>query len=442
MARTALLAFAIFVGLGAVSFVGGTVIPASNGLRYGFPSYYTSSRLVLEREWGPEVYRNAWFSDRSRDLTGGTVAEIYRPNTPMMSLLALPVAWLDVFKARRVWLLADLLLIVATVVALFAALPALRFPLRAAVFIGLCLWWAPLRETVSLGQAYALMLALQAVALWAIVRDRPAVAGIAIGAAVATKLAALPLLLVLAVRGTWRTAVAAGAMVLGLAVLTVGFAHADSWSRWAQVLGEDVLHPPASQSVTAYQSASSFFAHLFATDVLWNPGPVAELPWLATILGVAAVAIALGATVWLGRRGRTDATVAAAVAAGVLVLGLAQEYHFAMLLVPAAVALARWFDEPGRPALDGLWLALALALLAAPLPYEDPVLSVGWAALLAYPRLYGAWLLWGWLIRELWRDRLPAAAPHGRAGAARLDARRHRERRPRRTRWPTSSSSS
>ena len=77
----ATLAFAIFVGLGAVSFVGSTVIPASDGLRYGFPAYYTSSRLALEGDWGPDVYDNAWFSDRSREMTGGEVAEIYRPNT-------------------------------------------------------------------------------------------------------------------------------------------------------------------------------------------------------------------------------------------------------------------------------------------------------------------------------------------------------------------------
>lgn len=409
---TATIAFAIFVGLGAVSFVGGTVIPASDGLRFGFPAYYTSSRLVLEREWGPAVYDNAWFSERTRDLTDGTVAEIYRPNTPMMSLLALPIAWLDIAKARRVWLVVDLALVVLTIAALLAALPALRSPPRAAVLIGLCLWWGPLRETVSLGQAYALMLALQAVALWAVVRDRRSVAGVAIGAAVAAKLVGFPLLLVLAVRGTTRSVVVAGATVLALAVLTVGFAHADSWTRFIEVLVADALTPPASQSVTAYQSASSFFAHLFAADAIWNPGPVTDLPWLATILGVAATALVLGVTLYLGRTGRADTAVGAAVAAGVLVLGLAQEYHFAMLLIPAAVALARWFSSAPRPMIDGLWLALALALLAAPLPYEDPVLTVGWTALLAYPRLYGAWLLWGWLVREMWTERRVGIEAH------------------------------
>ena len=76
-----------------------------------------------------------------------------------------------------------------------------------------------------------------------------------------------------------------------------------------------------------------------------------------------------------------------------------------MLLVPAVVSLARWLETSERRVLDIAWLALAFFLLAAPLPYKDPTLADGWIALLAYPRLYGAWLLWAWLIRDLWLDR-------------------------------------
>ena len=38
-------------------------------LRFGFPAYYVSSRLVLEGDWGPAVYDDAWFRnspDRAR----------------------------------------------------------------------------------------------------------------------------------------------------------------------------------------------------------------------------------------------------------------------------------------------------------------------------------------------------------------------------------------
>jgi hypothetical protein len=218
--------------------------------------------------------------------------------------------------------------------------------------------------------------------------------------AVATKLAAVPLLLVLAVRGSIRAVAVAMATVLALAALTVGFAGADGWLGFGRALVADVVHPPSSLSVTAYQSATGFFGHLLTVDATWNPAPIAELPWLALVATLVATGVALSVTLWIGRSAPADLGVAIAVACGVLVLNLAQEYHFAMLLVPAAVALARWFEAPDRRPIDGLWLALGLALLAAPVAYESPGLADGWLALLAYPRLYGAWLLWAWLVRE------------------------------------------
>jgi hypothetical protein len=44
------------------------------------------------------------------------------------------------------------------------------------------------------------------------------------------------------------------------------------------------------------------------------------------------------------------------------------------------------------------------------LPYRDAALDDGWLALLAYPRVYGAWLLWAWLAREIGRDRTSVGA--------------------------------
>ena len=206
----------------------------------------------------------------------------------MASLLAIPIASLDIETARRIWLAADLALIVVTIVVLIAALPVLRSPPRILAVIALCLSWAPLRETVSLGQAYALMLALQAVALWAVVHGRSSTAGVAVGAAVAAKLAAVPVLLLLAVRGSFRSVVVALGTAVILAGLTVGFAGLDGWSRFIGVLGDDVFRPPPSVAVTAFQSTTGLFMHLFAPDPQWNPGAVATLPALATAVALVA----------------------------------------------------------------------------------------------------------------------------------------------------------
>jgi hypothetical protein len=76
-----------------------------------------------------------------------------------------------------------------------------------------------------------------------------------------------------------------------------------------------------------------------------------------------------------------------------------------MLWLPAVIALARVVEDAQR---RGPWwvvtLVAAVVLLAAPWPYEDPRWS-GWLLPLAYPRLIGAWVLWAWLIGDLWRGR-------------------------------------
>jgi hypothetical protein len=202
-----------------------------------------------------------------------------------------------------------------------------------------------------------------------------------VGIAVATKLAAVPLLLMLAVRGSTRAVALAGLTILMAAVLTLGFAGADGWLGFGRALVADVVQPPASLTVTAYQSATGFFGHLLTVDRVWNPAPIAVVPGLAALLTIAATAVALSLTLWVGRAASATIAVGAAVACGVLVLNLAQEYHFAMLLVPAAVALARWFEVPRRRALDG------------------------------------AWLLWAWLVREGWPARAPAVVERVGAGA-------------------------
>jgi hypothetical protein len=428
----------------AVSYVLQSVAPAYGDLRYGFPAYYTASRVVLDGEPWPRIYDDAWFFERSLQLTDGRVGELFRPNPPTAALLAMPVAGLDVETARRIWLLLDVLLVGLAIAALLAALPSLRSPPRAAALVALCLAWAPLRETVAIGQAYALVLALSAISLWAIVGDRHAVAGISVGLSGVLKLASIPLFVLLVVRGAWRSVVVAAGTAVVLAAVTLPFAGVEGWAAFARSLAGDFAGRPASLAVTAYQSATGLFQHLAAPDPAWNPGAIVSWPVAAEVASTTVSVVAIVATMWLGRRGGAALSVAAAVALGVLVLHVAQEYHFAVLLVPAAVAAARWFDGQDRGVIGSIWLGASLVLLAAPLPYKDPALADGWVALLAYPRLYGAWLLWGWLIRALWRERrLTLESTMARptatmgAGPARPGALEGGD-----TTWPSSSSSS
>ena len=66
------------------------------------------------------------------------------------------------------------------------------------------------------------------------------------------------------------------------------------------------------------------------------------------------------------------------------------EPHFVLMAIP--VALLRL--SLGEVALIG-------ALLIVPLEFTAERFTSGWWALLAYPRLYAAWLLWAAAVREL-----------------------------------------
>ncbi|MEW5992187.1 MAG: glycosyltransferase 87 family protein [Chloroflexota bacterium] len=396
---------AVLAGLAAAAFLAGPVAWAAGNLREGFPGYFTASRLVIEGRWSPSVYDDTTFARETLAVTDGRIGEIYRPNPPVTSLVMLPIAGLDLMTARRAWLGLEVALVAVTWLLLLGALPALRAPPLALGVLALTLVWAPLQLDLRMGQVYVPVLALHAAALLAIARGRARgtlVAGVALGAAAAAKLAALPWLVVLLLRRGRRLAVAtAVATAAVLAGLTLGYAGIDGWSAFASTAWHDLTADRPSLAVTAYQSTAGFLRHLLTTDATWNPGGLADLPLVARGLGLAVSAWVAVVTILVARRGRVDLVAAFAVTGGVLALNVAQDYAYTLLLLPAAVGLARCAAaSAGRRAWTA-WLAIAIALIAAPLPYRDPAFDAGWLALLAYPRLYGAWLLWAWLAREI-----------------------------------------
>ena len=416
----ATLVAAVLVAAAAATFLTGPVGWAAGNIREGFPGYYTAARLVLEGRWNPRVYDDTWFARETLADTDGRIGEIYRPNPPVASLIVLPFAGFDVTTARRAWLAVEVTLVIVAWLLFVAAIPSLRAPPLALGFLALVLAWAPLGTDVLMGQVYVPLLALHAGALLGLRagRGRGGVrAGIALGAAVATKLAAIPWLLALLVRGERRVVVVAIGTAAALAALTIGFAGPDGWSTFATTAWRDLTADRPSLAVTAYQSTAGLLRHLLAPDATWNPGAVANLPLVARGLGLAVSAWVVLVTVLVARRGRPDLVAGLAVSGGILALNVAQDYAYTLLLLPAAVALGRCTELTGGRRGRTAWLAIAIALLAAPLPYRDPAFDAGWLALLAYPRVYGAWLLWAWLAREIGRDAVVEGSSAQRAAA-------------------------
>lgn len=414
--RACLWLFVLILALRFALFLGHVVAPG-RGITPGFVSYYTAARLVRDGAQVSRFYDDDWFAARTA-MYERTVTDVFYHNPPTVALLLLPVAGFDHGTARRVLTAVSLLALAAALYLLLDGL-APRGPFALAL-VAVVLIFQPIFANFSFGQVYALLLALLAVAWHGYRRRQPAVLGVALGAMIVFKVAGALLPLLLLAQRRWRALAWAVASVLAVGLSSLPWLGVDAWRAYAGRLRDLGSRPELS--VTAYQTQLGFIRHLLAFDPDWNPNPVFDAPavagaavWLG-FLGVVGVAtyLAVGsaralASLGGGESARSgdysstdDSVFGAFVVMSVFLSPLALDYHYVLLVVPFAIVAARSVER------DSGWraaiLALAVALVALDLPYRSPPLADGAWALLAYPKLYGAWLLWGLAVSAAWRE--------------------------------------
>jgi hypothetical protein len=91
---------------------------------------------------------------------------------------------------------------------------------------------------------------------------------------------------------------------------------------------------------------------------------------------------------------RPEPWLAAAAVLAVLTQPSSAEVHFVLMGIPLLLITLR----PRELALIGI-------LLIIPLEITAERFTSGWWVLLAYPRLYAAWLLWAASVREMFDER-------------------------------------
>ncbi|HZY44404.1 MAG TPA: glycosyltransferase family 87 protein [Anaerolineae bacterium] len=376
-----------------------TFWPARSATVHGFPVYYTAGWLFANGQWGPNAYDDIWFGDRVEFLTQNGVREIYAPSPPLLTVFFALFAGLDIAAARDVWAWLNVLMLMISLGLIIGALARFRGSAWRVASIGFALLAAPTREHFHLGQVYILLLLFFALAFWLAQHQHQIFAGAALGVALVTKLSGLPLLFTLLAQRQWRLSVSvmitAGSLGVG-GLLLMGL---PTWQAFAQTLIDRLTNYPII-AVTAFQSTSSLFHHLFVYDAQWSPQPIWSQPWLAPLL---TWSIFFGAVIITMRRARhsvLDVAFAAGTTLSVILLPLAEEYHYVLLLLPLAVMMARVLQTP-YSLRNLIWPTIIIFLIGWPLPYTDPELTRGWLSVLAYPRLYGGWLLWLWHIRRM-----------------------------------------
>ncbi|HMQ55883.1 MAG TPA: glycosyltransferase 87 family protein [Anaerolineae bacterium] len=434
------------------------VLPNTNLVTHGFIGRYTAARLLVRGEFGPQVYNDYWFIRQVQATANAPVIEIFTPNLPTLALLTLPFVGLDPWPARNVWLwlsYGSLLLATGLLVTILARQYGLASSLWAVTLGSLCLMPA-LEANFAVGQVYTLLLLCLVLAWWGWVTGNDALLGLGLGLAFLFKTSGLILWLLLVTHRRWPAflwLIGPPGLVMLLSLPWLGL---DTWLVYPKAAA--AFSERGAVAVTAYQTTTGFFKHLFDFDPVWNPAPLAHLPGLAWLLTLTVSLLATAVTLWLTRlRGQLtinneqlainneqltmsdelkiqpslftlhplfpssnppilqssplpsfhpsilpsfhSLSFAVLIPLAIVLLPVAEEYHFVLLLIPAALLGAELFRQAAK--FELILFAAAFLLLMLPISFKSEAYRVGWWALLAYPRLYAGWLIWYLGIRRL-----------------------------------------
>ena len=394
-------------GGAALLFMSQTFLPSLSRQTHGFAAYYTGAWL-LQHGRQAELYDSVLFNAALQGSGIVGIYDIYDANAPLLALATWPLALWPPMTARAVWLWCNLALLIGLIGLARRLLPGLSSTL---IGLGFCatalLLYGPLNENFRLGQMY---LPFLTAALISLVVSNEAVGAVGLGLELIFKLYYGVFGLVIGL--TRPRPVLLGVGLTGVAVVVGGWWFGPaSWLAYLRLAGSFGQRPYIG--VTAYQTLSGFFSHLLRYDAQWNPQPVAAWPLLAGLLPsliTAGLLLISGRAVWRAGRGAakgwqlnreaTRLTVGLAFCLAPILAPAAEEYHYTLLLLPLFVSLGSWLTTRPRAWLVALGWTAAVVLLGPPWTYKTWP-TAGWAALLSYPRLYGALILWAVLTIQL-----------------------------------------
>lgn len=372
----------------------GVVIPNTQKVTHGYISYHTANRMFLTGEWTPQAYDDRWFTALILTITHGEIEEILTPNFPSAAYMLFPWGILPPEQARGFWIWENVGFLLLGLAFLLGNRNSPLQPWHG-YFLGFALLFTPVVVNFDYGQGMIMTFCFLSVASYGLVFAQNKLAGIPMGMIFAFKGYGAALWLIPFFRRNWKTLLWAGGTFLALAISTLPWAGVESWV--GMVISVRDLSNAAKLGVTAFQSTSSFLAHFFLADPVWNPNPPWNIPWVAAIVPGVVSLLALGVSLWNTQKANLRLAIAAILPLNTLLIPNPLEHHFILFLIPIFFLLEDVLQyPPAKGWRSPEWWLLIAGMLAVglPWPYKHALFSEGWLSLLAYPRFYGGWMIW------------------------------------------------
>ena len=380
ISTAALLAIVVLV------FILRVAVPSAQQLSHGYLSYYVAAQTLRSGEPGSRLYDDRSFAEHAMQLSHGTITDIYLANPPTVAVAWLPLSYLSVREARKVWIATSVACLGISIWLIATQLTLPGTPWLLTAMCAVFMLGAPTREQIHTGQMYALVLLLHVIGWRAYTRQRHLTTGLALALAMVLKISGWPIGLLMIGRRRWSALCWAGATAAAAGLLTLPWVGVEAWKTFLLEAVPLTLHRGAA-SLTAYQDTTGFWQHLFRYDAALNPHPLTNAPDIATLLTIITIAGACYAL--LKSRCAAGNAFAAAVALTELASPVAEQYHYVVLLLPLAVlGQTAWAR---RSMTWGAVVLVATFLMIGPIDYKSA--HPNWDVLENYPRLIGGWIL-------------------------------------------------
>lgn len=341
------------------------------------------------------------------------------PHTPLHGLLCVPLGLLSYQTAALVWLVIELLCLLATIILLLRYWKKPLTPQSVLLPFSLVLGWLPALEGLWLGQLNTCLLLLL-VGSWLCLRTEKQVCGGALlGGAIALKLLAWPLVILLAVRHKWRGVAAAAAVLTSANVLAIGVLGIncvkDYYLKIAPLVA--ALHRPQDCNISTWTIGERLFGgigYYSAAPPLWPAPALATFCTYSLPLVVALVGLGLAI-----KMQNFDAAFWGLVIISILVSPIAWTHYLLLATIPMGIiARQLWGRKDWRKLLAlALCLGLPLSLIggmyqALSQQFATQISPAGWGIIFSarmlpfLPALALLGLFW-----SLWRLAAPAHEP-------------------------------
>lgn len=369
-------------------FITQILYPTSQTITHGFAAYYSAARLLREGQLTEQVYEPDYFRPIVQTDSHDQADDIYNANPPTTSLMFWPLSFFTIETARVIWTIINALMLwagLALLTLMYATPP--RWPALATLF-SLGMLFQPALETIRYGQAYLLMFLLLVITVAALARQRYFWAGLALTLTLLLKTAGWALLPLLLWQKRWLALMWLFGLV-GLALIVMWpILPPALWSHYWHTL-QEILNS-SQLCVPAYQTTRSILCQLLVFDPTWSQTSLVNLPWLAGTIFIALAGLTFWVMLVLSSHNPT-ATLLAALAWGVMVAPLGEQYHHTVMLIPLSWLVLRWHNLSRY---GQIILLVAVIFYILPLPASPPLISKMGGLFLTYLRVYGAWLVW------------------------------------------------